>query len=167
MISLGSPADALLKERIDAVFKRYDIDHNGTLSLEELHIFLNDLLASTGNARRVTHKEAQNVMKAIDQNGDGRINKYEMFCCFKYLTGNGKHGQGPFSMTGHQRALQDHQLKAVAGQAYPVHHTPGGYRPIGGGVIPTNPMIGMAPMFPAAYGAQFANFGMAQLYTPM
>jgi len=56
MIDHNSPQDMALKQRIDAVFKKYDIHHKGTLSLQELHVFLNDLLASSGNSHRVTHQ---------------------------------------------------------------------------------------------------------------
>jgi hypothetical protein len=55
---------------------KYDNNRAGTLSLQKLHFFLNDLLKSTGNNRHVTIQEAANVMKAIDINGDGCINKY-------------------------------------------------------------------------------------------
>lgn len=76
MINLNDPNDAVLKKKIDQIFLRYDTNKSGTLSLDELHVFLNDLLLSTGNNRQVTYEEAMNVLTVIDKNRDGRVNKY-------------------------------------------------------------------------------------------
>lgn len=175
MINVNNPQDAMLKERINAIFKRYDTNHSGTLSLQELHVFLNDLLASTGNARRVTQQEAQNVMRAIDMNGDGRINKYEMFHCFKYLTnGANRNGHGPANHAN-RVAIPGQQAKGL--NRPPAYHNNQqvnyGYGPTMGGVAVAPGMMGVAPMLPMAYTAPMVGIGFGMpiieldMYGPM
>lgn len=48
--------DSILKRKIDRIFDHYDQNKAGTLTLNELHVFLNDLLASTGYSRRVSYE---------------------------------------------------------------------------------------------------------------
>lgn len=100
-------SDAALRHKIDLIFNIYDQNKTGTLSLNELHVFLNDLLATSGYSRRVSYQEAYNIMKTIDKNKDGQVNKFELFSCFKYLTQpntlgmGGLNGGGNYGVTGY------------------------------------------------------------------
>jgi hypothetical protein len=161
MINPNNPHDAMLKQRIDAIFKKYDTNHNGTLSLQELHVFLNDLLASAGNSHRVTSQEAQNVMRAIDQNGDGRINKYELFHCFKYLTATHRtNGQMPQKMTGQHGTINSYPAQGVNRQVPPAMNPMVGYGPMAGGIALIPGMMGIMPVCPMTYGAPVIGMGI-------
>lgn len=83
MINIG---DMQLRQYIDQVFMRYDINRTGTLNLPELHIFLNELFQMCGVPRMVTYQEAYSALMAMDSNRDGQINKYELFNLFRYMT---------------------------------------------------------------------------------
>jgi hypothetical protein len=114
---------------------------------------LNDLLRSAGNNKQVTKQEAANVMKAIDQNGDGHINKYELFRCFKYLT---------------KPPCKD--KKPTGGQGVPTGTTggvpkAGGYGPQMGGYGPMAgymPTVGVVPPV-----MPIGGMGMMGGYAPM
>jgi alpha-D-ribose 1-methylphosphonate 5-triphosphate synthase subunit PhnI len=160
MLNPSNPQDMVIKQRIDAIFKKYDTHQKGTLSLQELHHFLNDLLASSGNNHRVTPQEAQNVMRSIDQNGDGRINKYELYCCFKYLSSNSKgKGQVPPKMTGQQGPVNPQQKFGVNRQVPIANNYMGGYGPVTGGVAVVAPMVGVMPVAPMTYGVPMMGMG--------
>jgi len=161
MIDTNNPQDMKLKKRIDAIFNKYDTHHNRTLSLQELHVFLNDLLASAGNSHRVTHQEALNVMHAIDQNGDGRINKYDLFCCFKHLTAGTKtNGQLPPKITGQQGAANTGQRIGGNGQVPFTNNQMGGYGPMARGVGMIPGTMGVMPLCPMTYGAPIVGIGI-------
>lgn len=81
-----SITDVQLKDYIDQVFYRYDVNRNGCLSFNELHGFLNELFLMTGFGRTVTQQEAYNALLRIDANHDGCVNKFELFNLFKLFT---------------------------------------------------------------------------------
>lgn len=83
MINIG---DMQLRQYIDQVFMKYDYNRTGTLSLPELHVFLNELYMMCGSPRVVTYQEAYSALMAMDSNRDGQINKYELFNLFRYMT---------------------------------------------------------------------------------
>lgn len=85
-------SDQQLRGYIDQVFGRYDRDNGGSLDVNELANFFNDVFAMTGKNIRVTQQDAINAMRSIDKNNDGRASKPELFNCFKMLMG----GQGGY-----------------------------------------------------------------------
>lgn len=76
-------SDADLKAHIDSIFKKYDKDKNGTLDRKELSKFLTDLYKVTGIDRKVTEKEASELIARVDVNSDGNMNKQEMWMAFR------------------------------------------------------------------------------------
>jgi hypothetical protein len=78
--------DMQLRQYIDQVFMRYDFNRTGTLNLQELHMFLNELFSLCGIMHTVSYGDAYNALMAMDANRDGQINKYELFNLFRYMT---------------------------------------------------------------------------------
>lgn len=62
----------LSKERLEAVFKLFDIDGNGFLTADELRDIFNP-----GNAKDVDEKVWSELIQEVDQNGDGKISLKE------------------------------------------------------------------------------------------
>lgn len=80
-----SITDQQLRYYIDQVFQKYDRDYSGTLDVNELYLFFNDIFAMTGSSYRLQPQQAVGAMQAIDKNGDGRASKPELFMAFKYI----------------------------------------------------------------------------------
>jgi hypothetical protein len=92
--------DMQLRQYIDQVFMRYDFNRTGTLNLQELHVFLNELFRMCGVPRVVTYQEAYSALMTMDSNRDGQINKYELFNLFRYMTQPGYQPMGYGGMGG-------------------------------------------------------------------
>jgi len=78
--------DMMLRQYIDQVFMRYDFNRTGTLNLQELHIFLNELFRMCGVPRNVGYMEAYQALMQVDCNRDGQVNRFELFNLFKFMT---------------------------------------------------------------------------------
>lgn len=88
--------DDLLKQYVDGIFERYDIDHSQTLTLDELVVFFNDLLVSRGANQRMSAQQVQQSLRVMDTNNDGHITKLELFNALK------KMNNGQFNMLAPQ-----------------------------------------------------------------
>lgn len=65
-----------IDEAVDAIFKHYDTDQNGTLDVEEAKVFFTELFESVGDS---IPKEAHPmIMEQIDANGDGELSREEL-----------------------------------------------------------------------------------------
>lgn len=84
--SWSSLTDFQLKQYIDQVFARFDVNRSGNLNINELHSFLNELFVMTGFGRTITLQEAHNALLKIDSNHDGKVNKFELFNLFRLIT---------------------------------------------------------------------------------
>jgi calcium-dependent protein kinase len=62
----------LSKERLEAVFKLFDKDGNGYLTADELREIFNP-----GNAKEIDERVWSDLIKEVDQNGDGKISYKE------------------------------------------------------------------------------------------
>ena len=71
----GKPSDDQLRQAIDAIFNKYDVDRSGTLEENEIFSLINDAFKSLGRNREVTEQEVRQFIAAIDKNGDGKIAK--------------------------------------------------------------------------------------------
>jgi Ca2+-binding EF-hand superfamily protein len=67
--------DDLLRQYVDGIFERYDLDRSNTLTADELVVFFNDLLGSRGNSQKMTLQQVQQSLRAMDANNDGQITK--------------------------------------------------------------------------------------------
>lgn len=61
------------QSKLDAVFRKYDKDHNGALDLQETIQLLQDSFKGSGH--NLTRKELQAFVNATDTNHDGKIQK--------------------------------------------------------------------------------------------
>ena len=78
-----SITDQQIVAYIEQIFARYDWDYSGTLDAAELAIFFNDLYRMMGINQVVSVPEAQQALKLIDTNYDGRASKAELFEAFR------------------------------------------------------------------------------------
>lgn len=81
--------DNVLRMFIDEVFDQYDYDGNGTLDVNELHTFFNQLFIQLNDPRRFTAQQTKEVVAQIDLQHNGLITKPELFMLFKRLTSGG------------------------------------------------------------------------------
>lgn len=63
--------------QIKQLFRAFDKDGNGVLSADEIKQLWN-IASSDGNARQLSDEEMNDMIKVIDENGDGQID-YEEF----------------------------------------------------------------------------------------
>ena len=78
--------DELLRQYVDGIFSRYDVDHSNTLTLKELTVFFNDLIASRGSTHAMTPQQVQHSLNTMDTNNDGKITKKELFDALKRIS---------------------------------------------------------------------------------
>jgi|JI6StandDraft_1071083.scaffolds.fasta_scaffold15045_7 Ca2+-binding EF-hand superfamily protein len=82
---MESSADQQLRKYIEEIFRRYDSNKSGVLNAAETATFMNDLYMLMGMPIQIGLKEAQKLIREIDINGDGKLNKAELFAAFKSL----------------------------------------------------------------------------------
>ena len=68
--------DEILKMYVDEIFLVYDKDRSGFLDASELAGFFNDIFAMFNDPRRMNQAQAEATLRGIDQNYDGRADKY-------------------------------------------------------------------------------------------
>lgn len=78
-------SDAHLRDAIDSVFNRYDIDHNGTLEYTEISNLLADAYKKLGKTQEVTDDAIKQFAAQADKNHDGKVSKAELYDIFKRL----------------------------------------------------------------------------------
>lgn len=85
MLQSKSLQDEMLKNYIETVFNRYDTDRNGSLDVQEMTLFFNDLFRTLEINITVTDKESMEAIRTIDENSDGLVSKEELFLAFKKM----------------------------------------------------------------------------------
>ena len=78
-------SDANIKDAIDSVFSRYDVDQSGTLQYTEISNLLADAYKKLGKTQEVTDDEIKKFAFQADKNHDGKISKAELYDVFKRL----------------------------------------------------------------------------------
>jgi Ca2+-binding EF-hand superfamily protein len=78
-----SYSDAQLNEAVNAVFKQFDKDNSGTLDAAEVTALINAALKNMNANRNATEAEVAALIKNVDANSDGKINKDELLKIFK------------------------------------------------------------------------------------
>lgn len=85
IIIMSNPSDEQLRQAIDGVFNKYDVDKNNTLDESELKNVLNDAFTQLGATRGVNESDLKKFRSAVDKNNDGKVTKMELFEIFKKL----------------------------------------------------------------------------------
>ncbi len=53
---MSKPTDEQLRQAIDAIFNKYDVDQSGTLEDNEIFSLINDAFKSLGRNKQVSHQ---------------------------------------------------------------------------------------------------------------
>ena len=72
------PNEEELKTIVEKAFKLYDADESGFLEREEIKKLLNDACGELG-APAITDTQLDEVIKTVDDNGDGKFSFDELF----------------------------------------------------------------------------------------
>jgi Ca2+-binding EF-hand superfamily protein len=78
-----SYSDQQLRDAVDAVFTQFDADKSGHLDANEVGNLINAALKHMNAGRQVSQQEVNQFIKAVDNSGDGKIQKPELFEIFK------------------------------------------------------------------------------------
>ena len=74
-----SQSDQEIRDIIDTVFAVFDKDGSNSLDQGEVHSFITAAMKQMGEDKEVTQAELQEFMKEVDQSGDGKIQKNELY----------------------------------------------------------------------------------------
>ena len=75
--------DDQLRQAVDAVFNQFDADKSGFLDSNEVMALINTALQHMKANRQASQKEVNDLVTAVDKNGDGKIAKPELFEIFE------------------------------------------------------------------------------------
>ena len=78
--------DGDIDRKLDDIYRRYDINGDGSLNREETRKFLNDVLRNSNQS--VSESELNNFIEQADSNRDGKIQKNEIFELYKRMNRN-------------------------------------------------------------------------------
>ena len=79
--------DAMLQQNITRVFMQYDMNMSGQLEGQEFFYAYRDLCLSMGVAPPNSYQDVWQAVQSCDYNGNGRVNKMEMYMLFKRIQG--------------------------------------------------------------------------------
>lgn len=82
---MSAPSDKQLKEAINVVFDKYDVDKSGTLDFSEVKNVISDAFKQIGTTRTVTNEDVKKLIGAVDKDNDFKITKSELLQIFKML----------------------------------------------------------------------------------
>lgn len=80
--------ESLLTKYVDEIFACYDKDKSGDLDEFELTQFFNEVFRQIGDSTVVNTHDVKCTMKKIDNNFNGRADKYEIFKALKLILSN-------------------------------------------------------------------------------
>jgi Ca2+-binding EF-hand superfamily protein len=78
--------DGDIDRKLDDIYRRYDINGDGSLNRDETRKFLNDVLKNSNQT--VSDSELDNFIQQADNNRDGKIQKQEIFDLYKKMNRN-------------------------------------------------------------------------------
>ena len=79
--------DMMLRQNIERVFMQYDMNMSGQLEGQEFFFAYRDLCLSMGVAPPMNYQDVWQAVMSCDYNGNGRVNKMELFMLFKRIQG--------------------------------------------------------------------------------
>ena len=74
----GYHQDQAIRDYVERTFAMYDLDHSGTLDVNEFPRFIMDWYANFGAQVQMTPQQCIQIMKSMDPNFDGHITKQEL-----------------------------------------------------------------------------------------
>lgn len=120
--------DMVMKKAIDVIFMKYDRDHSNTLDSNELVGCFNELLGMVGVPTSVNGFVIKMIMKRMDKDGDGRINKPEFLNMFRIFESMAPQQQQPQNQNQNQNGWGGNQ----GGFNQPTSNQPNNYGNQGG-----------------------------------
>ena len=97
-------ADGTKKKDIEAAFKMFDVDNDGTVTAKELH----DILTREGGGQPLSEADAQEMIGYFDVNGDGKLNMKEFIEAWSAF------GESVSASATYQNDLYDRRVKPHA-----------------------------------------------------
>lgn len=79
--------DQMLRNNIELVFQRYDMNFSGQLEGQEFFYAYRDLCLMMGVAPPMNYQDVWNAVMSCDYNGNGRVSRPELFMLFKRIQG--------------------------------------------------------------------------------
>lgn len=79
------PTDDQLRQAINSIFQKYDVDRSNSLDYMEIKQVINDAFRNMNSGRSVTDEDVKKFVGAVDQNSDGKISPQELFNIFKKI----------------------------------------------------------------------------------
>lgn len=64
---------------MDNIFTKYDVDGSNVLDRRELKLWMSDEIGAKPLRKKVAQKSFTDLIQAADANGDGKIDRWEMF----------------------------------------------------------------------------------------
>ena len=106
----GNAHDERLRQNIDIVFQKYDMNQTYQLEGQEFFYAYRDLTLAMGMAPPSSYQEIWQAAMECDQNRDGQVNKMEMFNLFKRIQGinQGQFFGGGMGMGGMGGGMQQY-----------------------------------------------------------
>jgi Ca2+-binding EF-hand superfamily protein len=86
-LQFKTTTDLKLKEAVDRIYLKYDIDHSGSLEPSEAAGAFNELMIELRIPATLNTQETLQLLQLVDRNKNGRIEKPEFFSCMKNLAG--------------------------------------------------------------------------------
>ena len=113
--------DEKLRQYVEGIFERYDLDRSNTLTLNELTVFFNDLLVSRGAQPNMSMQQVRSSLRAMDTNLNGEISKAELFNALKRMNSHSAVNQQntiiPPTVTRTTNTIQYPSLSALSPSA--------------------------------------------------
>lgn len=75
--------DQQLRDAVDAVFGQFDKDGSNSLDSSEVSALINAAMQKLNTGKQVSQQEISQFIAAVDQSGDGKIQKPELFQIFR------------------------------------------------------------------------------------
>ncbi len=79
--------DQMLRNNVELVFQRYDLNFSGQLEGQEFFYAYRDLCLMMGVCPPMNYQDVWNAAMSSDYNGNGRISRPELFMLFKRIQG--------------------------------------------------------------------------------
>ena len=76
-----------LKEAVDRIYLKYDINHSGSLEPSEAAGAFNELFLELRIPATLNTEECYQMLQLVDRNHNGLIEKPEFYSCMKNLAG--------------------------------------------------------------------------------